>query len=280
MSNESESESVHKSCIQTKKKWLNTIHQIKQTLLNHKIEDFDTSGYRAHSRINKFLELKYLDEKLVVVTDSESFRLIVQYSLKEYFPWLKEAKILSPIESLAYMGNAEYFIYYLSDLNNIDKKAWIKGQNNTLAIITDIDDSKGMEDDISFMYIPTLNKQTTVINELMTTTIALQCCLCDHKSSLILPRFLISDDAPIIETPIDLAITNYTIYEYINYLCIYPKYLSPPDSLVSNSGSRGKILLERLKQSHLTQQRVLTADEVNEIQKDHSEIIQNVTKKR
>jgi hypothetical protein len=278
MSNESES--VHKSCIQTQEKWLNTIYQIKRTLLNHKTEDFDTSGYRAHYRINKFLELKYLDEKLVVVTDSESFRLIVQYSLKEYFPWLKEAKILTPIESLTYRGNAEYFIYYLSDLNNIDKKAWIKGQNNTLAIITDIDESKGMEDDISFMYIPKLSKQTTVINELITTNIALECCLCDHKSSLIFPRFLISDDAPIIETSIDLPINNYMIYEYTNYLCIYSKYATPQAAIVSNSGTRGKILLEGLKQSHLTQQRITTRDRVNEIQKNYLDIIQNFTKKR
>jgi hypothetical protein len=277
MINESESESVHKSCIQTQEKWLKTIQQIKQTLLNHKVEDFDTSGYRVLYRVKQFLKLKYRDEKLVVVTDSETFKLIIQYSLKEHFPWIKDVKILSPVEGLSYEGITEYFIYYLNDMNNVDKKGWKKGQKNTLAIITDINESKGLEDDISFMYIPTLNSQTTLINELMTTTIALECCLSDHKSSLIFPKFHISDDASISEANLDVPIDKYAVYEYPNYLCIYPHDTTPQDILVPNSGSRGKVLLDKLKMSHLIL-RILTKEWISETQKSHSSIIQRITK--
>lgn len=270
-----EEKGVHSACVRTQKNWLKTLRKIKKTLLNNKIENFDSSGCRVPYRVRKYLELNYLDEKLVVVTDSERFKSIIQYLINKYYPWLKNIKILTSSESLTYKGDIVYLMYYLS---NLDKKEWIKGPNKTLTIITEIAETKDWDDGISFMYIPTINKQQTVTSELHTAYIALECCLSNHNSSLIIPKFYICDNTSFDMKSINVPIKNYTAYEYSNYLCIYPQLSIPQGSIVSNSGSRGKLLLENIKINHLIQE-FITQEKVNELQNIHSEIIYNIAER-
>jgi hypothetical protein len=260
-----------KACIQAKEEWLTTIKHIKKALLNDTAEDFDTSYFRALFRARKYLELKYRGEKLAVVTNSNSFKSIIQHIIREYFFWLKEVTVLTPDESLSYEGKVEHLIYFL---NEPQSHSWITGKNSTLVITKDISEYKETDSNISFLYIPKLNEKTTVTNEFITAATALECCLCCHNGSLLIPKFFVSPDG-LDNTPFTLPIYDYHAFEYLNYLCISPNKSTQEGALVSMTGSRRRALSGKLKANHLIQE-VISNEVIADTQRNYSDLIKSL----
>lgn len=275
VNNQPGSNPSHNSCIVAKDKWLEAIKQIKQTLLNNELNDFDSSGYSVLKRERKLLELQYDKEKLVIVTDSEEFKKIAKNSIERLYPWLKNVEILTSPESLNYKGTPDYSIYYLSSLN---RETLIKGQISTVVISTRIEEKVAQNDEVTCLYLPHVNEHTVSSNKFLTALLALRCCFNKHRNALVIPKFYMSENTDFGEQALEIPMQNYSVYDFQRYLCISPIHSKTGDNQVSSAGSRGKKILEKLKLKHLINE-VIAKESLEEKKKMHSNRIQAALQK-
>ena len=249
--------------------WLKTIGQIKLTLLNNELDNFDTSGFGIHTREPKLLAMKYRNENLLIVTDSEKFKKIITHYIQTSCPWLENFKIQTSQDSLSYEETPNYSLYYLADTQTV-----IKGKDSTVILTSKIDDIKHPNKDISYLLIPQVNKKTALTDTVTLIHTALRYCLGKHRSPLVLPKTYISDSAEFGEQPIKILMENYHVYDFLWYLCVYPKTLDFNFEQTSHHGSRGKRLLEKLKMKHLIQKSI-SHDAMCEIRKGRSVLLKS-----
>ena len=237
--------------------WLNTIGQIRAIVDNSDPVDFDVSNYRVHWREAALLAAKYDQEKLLIITDSPGFKKVIEYSIKKIYPWFIHVQILSLSESLTYQEIPEYSLYFTEPLS---QTTLIRGRINTLIMMSEIDNGADYSSGVSHLIIPNFSSDTILSNKLLSTHVALSCCL-STKSPLILSKFITSDLTNFNDTDLNIPIEGYQAYDYTRHICIYPKNTFSDYQQVSNSGTRGKKYLSRLKMNDLVQKKV-TNDEL------------------
>lgn len=274
-SKQEDSKQTHIACIAAKDKWLETIKQIKATLLDNELNDFDSSGYSVLKRERKLLELKYNNEKLFIVTDSGEFKKVVKHSIERLYPWLKNVEILTSPESLNYKGIPDYSIYYLSSLN---RETLIKGQVSTVVISNKIEEKVCQNDEVTCLFLQDVNEHTVSSNKFLTALLALRCCFGNHRNALILPKYHMSENTDFGEQTLEIPIQNYSVYDFRRYLCISPIQTKTGNCQVSSAGSRGKKILEQLKLKHLINE-VISKETLDEKNKMHSKRIQAAMQK-
>ncbi|GAA0853662.1 motility associated factor glycosyltransferase family protein [Aliiglaciecola litoralis] len=246
MNTQAESQETLERCDLARQKWLETFLNIKQLLSSYQLDNFDTSGFRVFKRQNKLSEMKYQNESLLIVSDSEKFKKIVKFYLKTHYPWLVNFKIITSKESLDYKKVPNYSVYYLANTQTV-----IKGRDASLVLTTKTEDMSLLHDQISYMLIPSINKKTALTDTVTLMQAVLGYCLGHHKSSIVLPRTCATNSDEFGEQPIKIPMENYYIYQHLWYLCIYPKDSNANIKQISNHGSRGKRLLGKLKMKHL-----------------------------
>ena len=244
--------------------WLQTIQKITLALAENTLESFDTSSFRIHTREPKLLALRHSDEKLLIVTDSKKFKRIIKYYLETTYPWLDNINILTSAESLNYKEIPNYSVYYQANEQNI-----IKGRDSTVILTTDAKYTDYLEHDVSYLSIPAFNKKTVLADSITLIHIALRYCLGGHKSAIVFPKTYAADISELGEQDIEIPVDDYYVYDYLWYLCVYPKSHDSNIEQTSNHGSRGKRLLEKFRMKHLIQN-VISPDDMRKIRQDRS----------
>lgn len=231
-------------CDLARKSWLKTFINIKQLLSNNQLENFDTSGFRVFKREKKLLEMNYQRESLLIVTDSIKFKRIAKRYVQTHYPWLDSVKILTSEESLDYKQSPNYSVYHLAKSHSI-----IKGKNASLVLTKKAEDIKKLNDKVSYMLLPQVNKKTALVDIVTLMQAAFGFCFGGHGSAIVFPRTCTTNQNEFSDQQVDIPIKSFSIYQHLWYLCVYPQ--DSNINGITSHGTRGKRLLETLKMKHL-----------------------------
>jgi hypothetical protein len=257
-------------------KWLNTIDTIKKILVAEKQQPFDVSASRAAHREKKFLELSYQGETVLVVTDSDKFWNAIQYSAKEYFPWLEKMKRITLKESLLYKQNTNFVIYYSNQKNETNHIDYVKGTCNTLAITPNMPTQSELESDVCILNAHNFPTDKVVVNELVYATVGLECCLSMHNSPLVFLKYYMCDSISEDEKIPDIPIQDYVISENTQYVCLYPRHSFSQNMLISGNGSRGRVSRKILKNKELIKS-YISKNQVKQSNTNHATILNSLS---
>tara|TARA_R110002167_G_scaffold31464_15_gene103260 strand:+ start:1398 stop:4919 length:3522 start_codon:yes stop_codon:yes gene_type:complete len=249
--------------------WQKTIAQIKAKICLITTNAFDASGYSSTLSETKWLELNYKNERLLIVVDSDEFKVSAHYLMSTFYSWFKNIEILTFEESKQVSINPDYSVYLT---NSVSINPPLKGKLNTIVLTKSLENIN-LSDGISYLLIPkNCQKQTILVTPIFVTKIAIMASLLADKCQIIIPKFWTSDETLFEEQSVDIPVDEPIISSFLHYVCIYNEENTQKNIILR--GSRGKVILENLKMKHLLYKKI-TDEELNtNFRKVHMAIIE------
>jgi hypothetical protein len=249
--------------------WQKTIAQIKAKVCLITTNAFDASGYSSTLSETKWLELNYKNEKLLIVVDSDEFKVSAHYLMSTFYSWFKNIEILTFEESKQVSIKPDYSVYLT---NSVSINPPLKGKLNTIVLTKSLENII-LSDGISYLLIPkNCQKQTILVTPIFVTKIAIMASLLADKCQIIIPKFWTSDETLFEEQSVDIPVDEPIILSFLHYVCIYNEENTQKNIILR--GSRGKVILENLKMKHLLYKKISDEELNTNFRKVHMAIIE------
>ena len=232
---------------QAKEKWLDTLSQIKQVISAKEPEDFDVSFFNLVKREIKSLEYNCGNCSLLIVTDSNEFRGIIEFILESEFDWIKKIDVISPLELETHKEIPDYLIYHLKSVGNVP----IKGKKNTIITIKHDEEINPEYDQITYLKTPIIQNESIFESPKFLARLAIIACLSAHKCNLILPKYVASNITELAGQIFDVPFREYVAFDNFLYISVFSKSNNQTSKNAPNNASRAKRIIGPLKKKHL-----------------------------
>ncbi|MEP7702977.1 6-hydroxymethylpterin diphosphokinase MptE-like protein [Paraglaciecola sp. 25GB23A] len=252
---------------QTKAMWLDALRQIKQLINEKEPEDFDVSSFSLLNRQLKSLKRNCGDCSLLIVSDSAKFIASIKFVLDDQFSWIKQVKIISPLEIETNTDIPDYAIYHLDHFEPTN----LRGSKNTIAIVKSEKQIPLNFDGITYLKNPVIKNDTVFNNPIFLARVVILACFNQQKCNLVLPKYRALQSPLLLEPFYIQQLEEYEIFDDIFYLSVFSKNDKQKSKSISISGSRSKKIISPLKIKHLVYQ-LMSESAFNE----HKQTIKNL----